>query len=418
MCSIYGVLFREEKGPTWEVPLRLISERAKDRGRDGGRQVKYDLLTTNMTAVLGNWRAAPTPEMERAPLQPYDGVVHNGTIANDMELGILDDEVDSMVLPRILDPSTLEAFVHSLEQIKGSYAIAMAANGTVYLACNFKPIHYWEGPGDARYFSSLASHFEDVMPFGQAPVALKPYTAMDLRTGRVMEIPRKTAKRALVVASGGLDSTVVATHYAALGYDVCLLHMDYGCHAAKREAKCIPLIAQNLYQQFNVQVQWEIMPLPYAHIGGSTLLRAGAEIAGPVAGAEFAHEWVPARNLVMVGYATAYAEAHGYHIVALGNNLEESGAYPDNEEQMFLYLDKVADYAVSAGYELRIEAPVCKMVKREIVQYGLDLGAPLEHTWSCYKGGDVHCGKCGPCFMRRTAFERCGKTDPVFKEEA
>jgi 7-cyano-7-deazaguanine synthase len=150
--------------------------------------------------------------------------------------------------------------------------------------------------------------------------------------------------------------------------------------------------------------------------GASPLLNADAAISKGVEGAEYAHEWVPARNLVMLSVATAYAEANGFNVIALGNNLEESGAYPDNEEQFTIQFDSLLPMAVHDGYEVRVVAPVGTLMKHEIVKLGLELGTPFKETWSCYKGGLKHCGECGPCFMRRTAFERNGTTDPVFED--
>jgi 7-cyano-7-deazaguanine synthase len=135
--------------------------------------------------------------------------------------------------------------------------------------------------------------------------------------------------------------------------------------------------------------------------------------AGGADGAEFAHEWVPARNTVMMALAFAYAEANGFNTIALGTNLEESGAYPDNEPEFLNKLQALAPYAMKAGHQLSIEAPVGDLMKTEIVKLGADLGMPHELTWSCYEGGDVHCGTCGPCFMRRTAFEVNGLADPT-----
>jgi 7-cyano-7-deazaguanine synthase len=116
----------------------------------------------------------------------------------------------------------------------------------------------------------------------------------------------------------------------------------------------------------------------------------------------------------MLANAVAYAEANNHDVIALGNNLEESGAYPDNEEEFTHLLDGVLDYAVQEGRQVRLVAPVGHLMKHEIVRLGVDINAPLDLTWSCYKDGDKHCGECGPCFMRRTAFERNGLTDPVF----
>lgn len=402
MCSIFGVIGHEIN----ETNFQILKQSAGDRGRDGGRVEEYR-LNNGLMVRLGNWRATPTPEEQKAPLQPYGQMVHNGTIANDAELGRRDGEVDSMVLARILDRTSLKGLRESLQRVRGSFALACLTENDIYLACNYKPIYFWKDWHGAVYFSSLARHFQGICPYGSAPVQMNPYSVMALLTGAALPLPRLTAKRALVVCSAGLDSTTVATILVAKGWETRLLHFRYGCRAQGPEVQRIPLIAQAL------GVDYEFLSIDYSSMGNSPLLDQNLSIAGGIEGAEYAHEWVPARNFVMLALASAYAESNGFHVIALGNNLEEAGAYPDNEEEFYIGLNRVLNYAVRSNYELNILQPVGHLMKHEIVAKGLALGAPYQYTWSCYRGGDQHCGECGPCFMRRIAFERNGEIDPV-----
>ena len=255
MCSIFGAV-----GQPDDAIIERLRKNAGDRGRDGGRMERYQ-LEDGRVAILGNWRATPTPEQQQGRLQPYDGLVHNGTIANDGELGAQPGEIDSEVLARVLARHSLEALVASLERVVGSFALGMVGPSTVYLACNYKPVHYWCA-GDTTYFSSMERHFEGVMPFGVRPAALEPYSCIDLTTREVMRLWRKFSRRAVVIASAGLDSTVVATRLVRDGYDVMLLHFRYGCRAESREAACIPKIAARLGCDYTV------LPLPYDALGG------------------------------------------------------------------------------------------------------------------------------------------------------
>ena len=406
MCSIYGAYTQHADGID-PILLDVVREAAKDRGRDGGRKELFEFEEGGQ-AVMGNWRATPTTETKKAPYQPYGGIVHNGTIANDQELGAKKGEVDSMVLDRVLKRGSIHELVESLEVVKGSYALGVIGKDRVYLATNYKPVYILK-KGAALYFSSMERHLLSLCETGTRPQRLLPYTGIDLKSGLSVEIPRENNSKVLVICSGGLDSTTVAYQLVADGYSVTLLHFSYGCHAEERELNRIEKISKHL------SCPLVVLPLDYQHYQGSSLL-SDKEIAGGIEGAEFAHEWVPARNLLMISNAVAYAESSNITTIALGNNLEEAGAYPDNEEEFTNLLDQVLDYAVHDGGNVRLLSPVGKLMKHEIVSTGINLGVPFDLTWSCYKAGEHHCGDCGPCFMRKTAFERNGNIDPVIYE--
>ena len=207
--------------------------------------------------------------------------------------------------------------------------------------------------------------------------------------------------RALVICSGGMDSVVAAT-WAVNEFgseNVTLAHFQYGSRAEGPEVEAVSVAAQAL------ETELVFLPMGIYDPTDSPLLRADSAIAGGEAGAEFAHEWVPARNLVMLALATAYAEAKGYDKLILGNNLEEAGAYPDNEPEFIARFNDLLPFAIGDGKRLQVLMPVGNLMKHEIVALGLKLGAPLDKTWSCYRAGPIHCGTCGPCYMRRTAFE-------------
>jgi 7-cyano-7-deazaguanine synthase len=400
MCSIFGA-FGEHVNRN---ALAIIRCQAMDRGRDGGRQETFTL--GRRKAMIGHWRATPATEATGALSQPYGGIVHNGTIANDVELGNPAGAVDSMVLEHVLDRSNLKSLVQSLGQVRGSYAMAVVGDDSLFLATNYKPI-YLLRLVDAFYFSSMERHLLPLCVTGVRPQRLQPYSAIDLVTLEVANIPREDSRRALAICSSGLDSTTAAYQLRAEGWDVTLLHFTYGCRAETREVQRIRQIGERMGAPVVV------LPIDYSQFRGQSPLFGDQVIASGAAGAEFAHEWVPARNLVLIAHAVAYAEANGFGAVALGNNLEEGGAYPDNEEEFTHLLDQVLDYAVHDGGRVRLLAPVGKLMKHEIVELGLKLGVPYELTWSCYRAGEVHCGNCGPCFMRREAFRRNGVTDPT-----
>ena len=216
--------------------------------------------------------------------------------------------------------------------------------------------------------------------------------------------------RVLAVCSGGLDSTTAATH--ALRVDGCetvLLYFQYGCRAEQREIEAVRRIATAL----DIEARFEDMRW-LARIGGSTLTRPDGELADGEDGAQYAHEWVPARNLLMIAAAAALCDAQGFERIYLGLNLEESATYPDNTIEFYEKLNEVMPLATLSRPE--IHNPLARMMKWQIVRYGYDIGAPIHLSWSCYRSGDVHCGRCGPCYMRQQAHRMSSLDDTVAYE--
>jgi 7-cyano-7-deazaguanine synthase len=400
MCSICG-------GTKWDYIAEHIWEESKDRGRDDSGIKKLP-----NGSWIGNHRATPTTEIEkpteRQPVgyDPY--IVFNGMIANDDALGARPGEADTSVLPRVLDFSSLEEFHYSLKQIMGSYAIgAMFKDGEIWLACNYKPIWILEYPKNF-YFSSLRQHFP--IEVRRLAYRMNPYSVRILEDFRSsIKIERKQFDSALVICSSGLDSTSVASYVAQKHSKATLLHFDYNCKAGSKEKSSIVNIAEYL------GCDYKILTIPPVLFGDSSpIMNNELKISEGKSGVEYAHEWVPARNLIMLSMAVGYAEAYNYGHIYLGTNLEESGAYPDNEEQFILDFKGLLWGAVQEGVKIQVHTPLGGLMKHEIVKFGLKYNAPFHLTWSCYEGGDKHCGKCGPCFMRKTAFERNGMVDPVF----
>jgi 7-cyano-7-deazaguanine synthase len=286
------------------------------------------------------------------------------------------------------------------------------------LARNFKPLVYqMDAETGALWFASSDDYLHpgyerSLDPTCARIVNVPPYTYLriDGRTGCIESSSlwpnnQKAPRRTLVVASGGLDSTVVATMLHGTGREVALLHIQYGCHAERREAQAVSRVARHMgIESIFINAAW------LGGLGASSLTEDRA-IASGRAGAELPHEWVPARNMLMIATACAVADARGYDSVALGTNLEEGGAYPDNTQEFIRTMSRASSIGTLARAE--VEDPVGNLVKHEIVRLGLQLGAPLHLTWSCYRNGPLHCGQCGPCFMRKTAFRMNGMEDPL-----
>ncbi len=404
MCSICG-------GTKWNRTAQYIFVASRDRGRDSeGKRILQ-----NNGPWIGNHRAIPTTEMENPvedqPVGSGPWYVFNGMIANDDDLGIRDGEADTSVLPRVLDPSSLISFHCSLSKLRGSFAIGrLDPNGDIFLACNYKPIWILEHEGEF-YFSSLQNHFPPELRMQS--YRMQPYSVRSLSDPTTtIDIHRNQHDPAIVICSSGLDSTAVAAYAVKKHRLVSLIHFDYGCRATRMETDRIPKIADRL------GCSYEVLKIPSFLFGFDSPLLGNGEISEGKTGVEYAYEWVPARNLVMLSLAVAYAESRKYGHIYLGTNLEESGAYPDNEEQFLLDFRSLLWGAVNEGIKIEIHSPLGGLMKHEIVRFGMKYGAPFDLTWSCYRGGEKHCGTCGPCYMRRTAFERNGLIDPVFDERA
>jgi 7-cyano-7-deazaguanine synthase len=439
MCAVIGCILAAGGGVDQaERVLGTIFARSINRGRDGWGyrlqqgDIEHKERHNSMFypfsddgffhephpgTLIGNMRAEPTTEYvekkAQSDQQPYRlgqwTIVHNGTIANDAELRThkLETRIDSAAIVEqlhrldghFMGPQV--AFVEVISRLRGSYAILATHDnepGVIYVACNYRPI-WWATDGAGVYFASSREYF----PEGMLSIMVPPYSIWryDQDGGIALReaVCHTGLTRALVVCSGGLDSVVAARSAQAGGAEVTLLHFRYGSRAGDPEYLAIKAIAREL------GVESVVLPMNIYDPADSPLLRANDEIAGGEAGAEFAYEWVPARNLVMLSLATAYAEAHGFDTIVLGNNLEEAGAYPDNEPEFIARFNDLLPFAVGDGKRISVVMPVGNLMKHEIVALGLELGAPLHLTWSCYRAGELHCGTCGPCFMRRTAFE-------------
>lgn len=414
MCTIFGWNQRQRY-----VDVKFILQAARRRGRDGwgvwfdGKEARglgqipeaMVTLLSNAKKVVGNFRATPTTEMESQQeyLQPYEGVVHNGTIANDKE--IEDRPIDSMVLGKLMEKiSNLEGFKKALRKITGSYAIAFFRTNTLFLGANYKPIHWRREPGHGVCFASQPY----MLPFDSIP--FPPYTIAKVIDGgwEMLSLPRKQTKKVAVSCSGGLDSVTVLYELKSEGYEVTLVHFLYGCLAEEREVERVKKIAE--HGGFKLA----FIPIPKMILAGTLMNGHFYSDDTGLAGAEYAHDWVSARNLVMLSLLTAFAESNGMGFIAFGGNLEESGAYPDNEEEFGRRFNEILPFATQNGIRIELIQPVAGLMKHEIVKLGLSLDVPYELTWSCYGKGEKHCGKCGPCYMRRVAFERNGTKDPVF----
>jgi 7-cyano-7-deazaguanine synthase len=222
-------------------------------------------------------------------------------------------------------------------------------------------------------------------------------------------------KKAVVLLSGGLDSSTAIAMAAEQGYELYALSFRYGQrHARELDA------GQAIGQHFGVR-DYKVVDIDLRLFGGSAL--TSDEIAVPLdrdekeMGVGIPSTYVPGRNLIFLSFATAYAEVVGANDIFLGINAIDYSGYPDCRPEFLEAFARTANLATKAGTEdgrtLRFHAPLIEMTKADIVREGTRLGVPWELTWSCYLGGEKACGKCDSCQLRLKGFAEAGLSDPL-----
>lgn len=217
--------------------------------------------------------------------------------------------------------------------------------------------------------------------------------------------------RAVVLVSGGLDSTTVLAMARARGYACYTLSFDYGQrHRAE-------LVAAERVSRALGDVEHKVVTLNLDSIGGSAL--TDPDIAVPEeATAGIPVTYVPARNTVFLSIALGWAEVLGAEAIFIGVNAVDYSGYPDCRPEFVVAFETLANLATRAGVEggrLRVEAPLMHMSKAEIIREGLRLGVDYSLTVSCYQASEegLACGKCDACRLRREGFQAAGIADPT-----
>ena len=212
--------------------------------------------------------------------------------------------------------------------------------------------------------------------------------------------------KAIVTLSGGLDSSTLL-YWAAKRYYVSALTFDYGSKHNEREMLAAKEIARKL------NVPHSIIKLPFVNeLFKSNLLKSGGEIPeGHYEDLSMRSAVVPFRNGIILSIAVGYAESIDAKTVLYAAHAGDHAIYPDCRPA---FLNAMAEAGHAGTYlGVEIKDPFIGMKKNEIVSVGKELGVPFEITYSCYKGGELHCGKCGTCVERKEAFRLSGIHDPT-----
>jgi 7-cyano-7-deazaguanine synthase len=221
---------------------------------------------------------------------------------------------------------------------------------------------------------------------------------------------------AVILVSGGLDSTTTLAEAKHAGFELNALTINYGQrHAVEIEA------ARRVARALGAARHTELA-IDLRGFGGSALLSDQA-VPKDRTGGEIAHgipaTYVPARNTVFLSLALAWAETLAAFDLFIGANCVDYSGYPDCRPEYLRAFEDLANLATRAGVEgtgrFRIHSPLLMLTKEQIIMRGLELGVDYSLSHSCYdpSADGLACGRCDACQIRRSAFERLGLTDPV-----
>jgi 7-cyano-7-deazaguanine synthase len=223
------------------------------------------------------------------------------------------------------------------------------------------------------------------------------------------------SRRAVVLLSGGLDSTTCLAVARAEGFEAHCLSVDYGQRHRGELAR-----ARRLARALGAR-DHRVVKVDLSAFGGSALTDASIAVPKGRSAARMAREipvtYVPARNTVLLALALAHAETIGAEDVFVGVNAIDYSGYPDCRPAFLRAFERVAKVATKAGVSgrpLRIRAPLLRLSKAGIIRLGTRLGVPYRMTQSCYDPvGGRACGRCDACVLRRKGFAAAGVPDPT-----
>lgn len=222
---------------------------------------------------------------------------------------------------------------------------------------------------------------------------------------------RPVPAHVVAIVSGGLDSTTLAYWLASRGTRLTLLSVDYG----QRHSRELTF-ARETADALGASHHTARLRLTGWLRGGSALTSPDADVPeGHYTDESMRATVVPNRNALMLDLAVATAITTGAQAVAYGAHVGDHAVYPDCREEFVRAYEHMAG-AANAGFlteNFAVLAPFILMTKADIVALAVELGVPIARAWSCYRGGDVHCGTCGTCVERREAFTLADLPDPT-----
>ncbi|MBZ0200284.1 MAG: 7-cyano-7-deazaguanine synthase QueC [Ignavibacteriaceae bacterium] len=214
---------------------------------------------------------------------------------------------------------------------------------------------------------------------------------------------------AVVAVSGGMDSCVAAA-IAAQKYNLAFAHINYGQRTEKRELKAF----NDLADFYKVKNRLVIDFRHLSEIGGSSLTDFSLEVTdADLTSSKIPSSYVPFRNANILSACVSWAEVLKASAIFIGAVYEDSSGYPDCRPDFFSAYEKMIELGTKPETKIKIETPIINFSKQQIVAKGIELNAPLNLTWSCYKNEDKACGVCDSCALRLRGFYKAGLTDPI-----
>ncbi len=225
-------------------------------------------------------------------------------------------------------------------------------------------------------------------------------------------------EKAVVLLSGGLDSATVLYLAKARGLKCSCLFFDYGQRHRKEisSAKALARRAGCHIEIVKIKFPWK----------GSALLDRSLDIPkhkkiSETLGSNIPNTYVPARNIVFLSFALSYAETIRAESIFIGAHSQDYSGYPDCRPEFYQAFIKAANLGTKSavlGKKIKIETPLIRMNKSQIIKAGLRLGVPFELTWSCYEGARLPCGVCDSCLYRLKGFKDLNIKDPLLATRA
>ena len=234
--------------------------------------------------------------------------------------------------------------------------------------------------------------------------------SQEIETQIIEAVDSDGLQLAICLVSGGMDSCVTAAIANRENDELAFLHVSYGQRTETREREAFEALADH----FNVKSRLAISLEQLARIGGSSLTDTAIPVTtANLASSTIPSSYVPFRNAHMLAAAVSWGEVIEASSIYIGAVAEDSSGYPDCRPEFYEAFQSAIDTGTKPETHLTIRTPVIHMRKSEIVQKGVELGAPLHLTWSCYQESELACGNCDSCALRLRAFREAGTTDPI-----